>query len=293
MRKKWNLLTIIMLAGLSLAVLVMCNSDRMADSRTSEGLPSFGQVITLPSVGDSIDLNSVTSDTANTVMTVDLDVYEGTQFSNYKIVLKSLQPQDMCDGWEAMVQNSSQTDTLWTYTFEWDCDDSTWFRISEEADGDFISMEIEEDGDSIIETTIQDGDTLVLKYDSDLYDGIHGDTSKYSSSEKAVIDSLEDDFADFYDTTTAINDNDDGLLMIELLDSDDFWEWMYDRMYDNPAHDHPRALLSDVLDDYCSQHHMCPIKCGDSDHWTNPGCWECIFSYVVCSLYDFLKEVLE
>ncbi len=64
---------------------------------------------------------------------------------------------------------------------------------------------------------------------------MRGDTTGYSRQEKNLIDSLSQEFEEFYDTTTAINNNYEGELMTYLLDSDDFWQLISDRVYDgNP-----------------------------------------------------------
>lgn len=290
--KKWIIASATLMAGLALAFLVMCDSSRISDFSLDDSTAGLGYLITLPTVGDSIELNSVVSDTANTIMTVDLSVHEGIESSVRKIRLESLVAQDICSGWRATALNTDMTDTLWVYTVEWDCSDLSWYQLTEQAGDDILSMKIQEDNDTLIETYIQNGDTLELIYDLYYYDGIHGETAKYSGTELNTIDSLMDEFSSYYDTTAAFNSNVDGDLLTEILDCQDFWDWMYDRMYDNPEHQHPREILDRNLDSYCDQPHWCPAKCGNDNAMSNPSCRECVAAYLLCSFYDFLMDIL-
>lgn len=219
----------LLLAGF---LIIYCNDSEINNSKAPMGDTKFLEIIDI-SYGDSVDIYDISPDSEHSVITFNITVYHGATTTGYKGGIQSLAPNFIDTGWIASLYNSSQTDTLWQYQFKWDLDDTSWVGIMEIADGDEFYLEFSESGANYIEAFIQDNDTLILTYDTSLLDGMRGDTAGYSQQDKDIMDSLIDEFDDFYDTTAAINNNDDGELLSYLLDSDDFWQLISDRVYPN------------------------------------------------------------
>jgi len=207
--------------------LVHCSNSKVTDIDN----PQYQTMIYFQdAIVDSLELTNFTLDTATNEVSVFVTTPSIAPAVNL-VKFRPFMPDDIDSGWFFQVLNGSGSSTLWQYDFKMDdYTDPNWLSIREIAEGDFFEMRYEIDGDTIRETFYQNNDSLPTVYHERFIDCLHGDTIGYNRSEIDFADSLETLFVNFYDTTLAFNNNYHGEFATLLLLSDDFWNYVIDRV---------------------------------------------------------------
>lgn len=269
---------------------VYCSDSKVEDPYSSD-LKSM-RIMDI-SVGDSVDVyNVVFNDTTSTI-TFYLTLHAGFTSTNFHGKVAACSPQNLDTGWIAELYNSSMTDTLWTHEVKWDFNDTTWVGIKEITEGDELYSVFSESADCYIETYYQNDDTVILCYDTSLYTGMTGDKSGYSQAEIDIIDSINAEFTAFYDTTLAFNDNVYGEILVSLIDTEDFWTYLQDVIYDGHVPAETMTTDQDVMSTICSiAWKTLTIKCKWYGQY-NPLCYAAGGTFIACAvkwLYDKLTN---
>lgn len=183
---------------------------------------------------------------------------------------------------------------LWEYVLDWDANDTTWMRITEQTGSDTLSIKkFLPIGSTATEVYTFNGTQMSVTLPLFFHDYLQNPTAfRLTAEDQALLQQTQAEFLTFYGTGNSLSENRYGIILTQMLVADGFRSWLATHISTSLFKTVPnRTALADsetVKDWICVIAAVCSYKCP----WTtlvNPLCVPCIGIGLACLIAEIVE----